>query len=45
MEAMLRGGGAGAEGGPTLVLGADLDVSFPGQRLLARAGELFLLAS
>lgn len=26
---------------PTLVLGADLDVSFPGQRLLARAPELF----
>ncbi|KFE63993.1 alpha/beta fold hydrolase [Hyalangium minutum] len=26
---------------PTLVLGADQDVSFPGQRLLARAPELF----
>jgi pimeloyl-ACP methyl ester carboxylesterase len=26
---------------PTLVLGADGDVSFPGQRLLARASELF----
>jgi pimeloyl-ACP methyl ester carboxylesterase len=26
---------------PTLVLGADLDVSFPGQKLLARAPELF----
>lgn len=26
---------------PTLVLGADEDVSFPGQRLLARAPELF----
>ncbi|PTL85721.1 alpha/beta fold hydrolase [Vitiosangium sp. GDMCC 1.1324] len=26
---------------PTLVLGADRDVSFPGQRLLARAPELF----
>ncbi|WP_164012854.1 alpha/beta fold hydrolase [Pyxidicoccus trucidator] len=26
---------------PTLVLGADLDVSFPGQQLLARAPELF----
>ncbi|MFP2926569.1 alpha/beta fold hydrolase [Pyxidicoccus sp. 3LG] len=26
---------------PTLVMGADADVSFPGQRLLARAPELF----
>ena len=27
--------------GPTLVLGADQDVSFPGAALLARAKELF----